>query len=158
MSYLNLMGNKLKTKEVNDALTELNALSPETPTTVNASDVSYNNATSHLLATNAQTAIDEVNARVNANTLNVAGGVTVDTTEYIPITMTNDGYITIYTLTDQGNANIDIARNTTGSVYERLSTTDGAYRFCTLYVKKGMSLYIKASAENIGGYFITTLS
>lgn len=63
MSYLNLMGNKLKPKEVNDAL---ESLTNGTPIEISAGDVEYDNTTSHLSATNVQSAIDEINTTVNA--------------------------------------------------------------------------------------------
>ena len=61
MSVLNLMGNKLKPKEVNEVLEELtNAVSSlQTPT---ASSVTYSNTSSGLTADNVQTAIDELNS------------------------------------------------------------------------------------------------
>lgn len=66
MSYLNLMGNKLKPKEVNDALESLtNGTPTPEPTEISADDVEYDNTTSHLSATNVQSAIDEINTTVN---------------------------------------------------------------------------------------------
>lgn len=69
MSYLNLMGNKLKPKEVNDALESLTNGTPTptpAPIEISADDVEYDNTTSHLSATNVQSAIDEINTTVNA--------------------------------------------------------------------------------------------
>ena len=54
MSYLNLMRNELKPKDVNDALENLS--------TINADDITYDNTTSHLTADDVQSAIDEINA------------------------------------------------------------------------------------------------
>lgn len=52
MSFLNLMRNRLKPKEVNEAL--------ENMTTPPADDVSYDNSDSGLTATDVQGAIDEI--------------------------------------------------------------------------------------------------
>ena len=56
MSFLNLMRNKLKPKEVNDAL--MNFTNPP------AEDVTYDNDTSGLTATDVQSAIDELNTSI----------------------------------------------------------------------------------------------
>ena len=70
MSFLNLMGNKLKPKEVNEVLEELtNAIeqlnnivsSLQTPP---ASSVTYNNTSSGLTADDVQSAIDEIAPKV----------------------------------------------------------------------------------------------
>ena len=62
--FLNLMGNKLKPNEVNDALSEIlesiQALDKKFETVNDASEISYSNTTSGLSATNVQGAIDEV--------------------------------------------------------------------------------------------------
>ena len=59
MSYLNLMGTTLKPKEVNDTLESLTN-SINTPIEIKSDDVEYDNTTSHLSATNVQSAIDEI--------------------------------------------------------------------------------------------------
>lgn len=56
MSFLNLMRNKLKPKEVNDALENMSVPPAE--------DISYDNSDSGLTATNVQAAIDEVNEKL----------------------------------------------------------------------------------------------
>ena len=123
-----------------------------------ASEISYDNTTSHLVATNVQSAIDEVNSYVKANTITAGDTHLIDTTDFISITMTADGYITIFTTTSGGTDSVLLALNTEGTNLIRLGTENGTYQFSTLFVRKGMTLYIKASATNIGGYFISTLS
>lgn len=77
MAFLNLMENKLKPKEVNDALSavdtsiydineEIKNIKNSIASIDDASEISYDNTTSGLSATNVQSAIDEVTSKVDA--------------------------------------------------------------------------------------------
>lgn len=80
MAFLNLMENKLKPKEVNDALSavdtsiydineEIKNIKNSIASIDDASEITYDNTTSGLSATNVQSAIDEVDSAVNLRVL-----------------------------------------------------------------------------------------
>ena len=123
-----------------------------------AENTSYDNTDSGLTADDVQSAIDELNTKITKHDLSAGETTTVDTTDFIPVTMTSNGYITIFTLSSGGTDSIDIAINTSGTNLFRLGTANGAYQFASMYLPKGAAVYIKASAANIGGYFITSIT
>lgn len=119
MSYLNLMRNKLKPKDVNDALIvaqsaidEINATleSIETP---DAGDVSYDNTTSHLTADDVQSAIDEINTNVNAISFDTVATITATENETLAeiIDRLRDNYFDNLTQFRQIVMNIDGTSN-----------------------------------------------
>lgn len=84
MSFLNLMRNKLKPKEVNEAL--------ENMTMPPAEDVTYDNTESDLDATNVQSAVDEVYETLLSNlslTNVVRFSVNLTASNLILVAMTN---------------------------------------------------------------------
>lgn len=82
MSFLNLMQDKLKPKEVNDALLKLSEdvidLDNKITSSDDASEISYNNTTSGLSATNVQSAIDEISTATGIEYDNTISGLTAD--------------------------------------------------------------------------------
>ena len=85
MGFLNLMGDRLKPKEVNDVLESLtnavielnnNVASLQTPT---ASNVTYSNVSSGLTADDVQDAIDELNGDITNIDFKTLTGVTPST-------------------------------------------------------------------------------
>ena len=115
MSFLNLMGNKLKPKEVNEVLEELtNAIaqlnnivsSLQTPS---ASSVTYDNTSSGLTADDVQSAIDEVYESIPTPT----GGGKIKT-----VTWDGNGSTpNVRALPDDVGIILDIEQNGTGDGY-----------------------------------------
>ena len=138
--------------------TNVQAAIDEIAPALDASGVSYDNTDSGLTADDVQAAINELNTKITKYDLSAGETTTVDTTDFIPVTMTSNGYITIFTLSSGGTDSIDIAINTSGTNLFRLGTANGAYQFASMYLPKGAAVYIKASAANIGGYFITSIT
>lgn len=81
MSFLNLMGDSLKPKEVNDALESIMTSQSSEPATVTASDVGYINTSSHLTATNVQSAIDETVTNINGIKFDTVASITAGENE-----------------------------------------------------------------------------
>ena len=78
MEYLNLMRNKLKPKEVNDALENVNTTNASGSTTSpTAETTSYDNTSSGLTATNVQSAIDEVVDELETKTATIVPKVSI---------------------------------------------------------------------------------
>lgn len=73
MSFLNLMRNKLKPKDVNNAL--MNITNPP------AEDISYDNTTSGLTADDVQSAIDETNTKISDITFGTVASITATENE-----------------------------------------------------------------------------
>ena len=76
MSYLNLMQNKLKPKEVNDAL-ENGINAHESTASATAQATSYDNTLSGLTANNVQSAIDEVVDELETETATLISKVSI---------------------------------------------------------------------------------
>ena len=102
---------------------------------------------------NVKSALDEL----YNNLFSAGGAIMIDHANYITVTMNSNGYITVFTTTSVGSDTIDIALNTGGTNLLRFTTENGAYQFGTVYAPKGATLYVKASAANIAGYFVTEL-
>lgn len=139
MSYLNLMGNKLKPKEVNDALESI-PNGTTTPTETSAVDVGYNNATSHLSATNVQSAIDELKTLIPTITTTTVE-VTTNENGVATLTLTTSHkIISIYKLRDTNSdvAYCEIEENVNETVFTvYLHNRDGspyASKTCNLSI------------------------
>ena len=97
MSFLNLMRNKLKPKDVNDAL--MNFTNPP------AEDITYDNTTSGLSATDVQSAIDETKSLIP-----------IITTDTVEVTTNADGVATLTLTTSHKIISIYKIRDTNSDV------------------------------------------
>ena len=114
-------------------------------TDIDASDVTYDNTTSGLTATNAQEAIDEVADRVDAHTL--AENIDISSyTQANPYIVPSDGYVTAIVPPNVANHIMTIlSSGTTAS----LAGSNGASynQNVSVFVKKGMPIYRSATAS-----------
>lgn len=128
-----------------------------------ASDISYDNTTSGLSATNEQAAIDEladsypaskvmlsdgetsVEDVVTANTLGTAVNIASYTSSN-KYTCPSDGYIGLSTSSTGAYVTISL-----GGV--NVSAMQGGCNYNGIFVKKGMSVWITASNGTFGAYF-----
>lgn len=128
------------------------------PATYDAADIVFDNTGTGMSATNAQTAIEEVNTnttnigtRINAYTL----GTPVDLTQYNagnPYVASNDGYIVMSVGGGVGVSHGYMNGQTVGVIY---GTASEPYPVTMTFVRKGSTLY--GTATGLGGVGYTPL-
>ena len=100
------------------------------PATYDADDIVFNNTGTGLAATDAQAAIEEINARVSKNVM----GTPVTLTNNTPYTATFDGYFTLYQTFANTGATMGFIDNVNIVI---IAPNGNGNQMYTLFVRKG---------------------